>query len=65
MISAITLNKEIKCETICQEVQKLVNQYNRENTPNPNAILVMEIKTIVDSLDNTGPIRLEHKIESV
>jgi hypothetical protein len=65
MIRAIVLNKEIKCENICAEIQKLVNRYNQENTPSPNAILVMEIKTIVDSREDTGPLRLEHKTEDV
>lgn len=65
MIAAIVLNKEIKCETICAEVQKLVNKYNMENPPSPNAILVMEIKDIIDSRDDSEPLRLESKIEPV
>jgi len=65
MIAAIVLNKEIKCETICTEIQKLVNKYNTENPPSPNAVLVMEIKTIVDSREHTEPLRLESKIEAV
>lgn len=65
MISALVLNKEIKCETICQEVQRLVNDYNRENANAVDTVLVIQIKKIVDSREESGPLRLEHKTESV
>jgi hypothetical protein len=65
MISAIVLNKEIKCEIICQEVQRLVNNYNHENGNAVDTVLVMQIKKIIDSRDDSGPLRLNDKIESV
>lgn len=65
MISAVVLNKEIKCETICQEVQRLVNNYNRENGNAVDTVLVIQIKKVIDSLDHSGPLRLNDKTESV
>jgi hypothetical protein len=65
MISAIVLNKEIKCEIICQEVQRLVNDYNREYGSVADTTLVIQIKKIVDSRDESEPLRLEYKTESV
>ena len=65
MISAVVLNKEIKCENICQEVQKLVNNYNRDHGNAEDTVLVMEIKKIVDSRDDTGPLGLPDKTGSV
>lgn len=65
MIRALVLNKEIKCESICQEVQRLVNDYNRENGNAIDTILVIQIKKIVDSLEESGPLRLTDKTESV
>lgn len=65
MISALVLNKEIKCEILCQEVQRLVNQYNHENGNATNAVLVMQIKKIVDSQEDSGQLRLIDKTESV
>ena len=65
MISAVVLNKEIKCENICQEVQKLVNDYNRDHGNAEDTVLVMEIKKIVDSRDDTEPLGLTDKTDSV
>jgi hypothetical protein len=65
MISAVVLNKEIKCETICQEVQRLVNNYNRENGNAVDTVLIMQIKKIVDSQEDSGSLRLIDKTESV
>lgn len=65
MIRALVLNKEIKCEVICQEVQRLVNDYNRENGNAVDTVLVIQIKKIVDSREESGPLRLEYKTESV
>lgn len=65
MISGIVLNKEIKCEVICQEVQKLINNYNSENGNTTDTVLVIQIKKIMDSRDESGPLRLEDKTESV
>ena len=50
MIRALVLNKEIKCENICQEVQKLVNDHNRDHGNAEDTVLVMEIKKIVRGL---------------
>lgn len=61
MISAIVLNKEIRCEILCQEVQRLVNDYNREHGNTNDTVLVMNIKKIVHSQDDLGPPRLEYK----
>jgi hypothetical protein len=60
MISAIVLNKEIKCENICQEVQRLVNDFQKSH-PNTEGCIVINIKAIKDSLSNTEPLRLEYK----
>lgn len=65
MISAVVLNKKIKCETICQEVQRLVNNYNHENGNAIDTVLIIQIKKIVDSQEDSGPLRLTDKTESV
>ena len=65
MIRSIVLNKEIKCESICQEVQNLVNDYNKENGNAIDTVLVMQIKKIIDSQEHSGPLRLEDKRESI
>lgn len=65
MISALVLNKEIQCETICKEVQRLVNEYNREHGNANDTVLVIQIKKIVDSQEFSGPLRIEDKRESI
>lgn len=54
---AIKLDKEIPCEYLCHSIQKLIDSH-RNTIPNmdiSNSVIVVDIKTIVDS-DNSVPL---------
>ena len=55
----ITLNKEIQCEHICQQVQKLVNNFQQSSQDISRAILVLDIIETIDGGDNHIP-KLEY-----
>jgi hypothetical protein len=57
---AITLNKEIQCESICKVVQKIVNKFTSEGNDISQSVLVLDIITITESKDNLMP-KLEYK----
>lgn len=57
---AITLNKEIQCETLCKMVQKIVSKFAQENENISQSVLVMDIVKITDGGDNHIP-KLEYK----
>lgn len=47
---SIKLDKEIPCDYICNSMQKLIDEYRKNvNTDLSNAILVIDIKTIIDT----------------
>lgn len=51
---AITLNKEIKCEYICSQIQQLINKVQTTQDIN-QSILVIDIIQVTDSGDNHIP----------
>jgi hypothetical protein len=55
----ITLNKDIQCEHICQQVQKLVNNFQQSSQDISRAILVLDIIQTIDGGDNHIP-KLEY-----
>lgn len=57
---AYVLNKEINCGNICNDIQRLVNKFQESNNTS-QAVLVIQIKQINDSLENVEPLRLEYK----
>lgn len=57
---AYALNKSMNCGDICNSIGKLVNDFQKNN-PNSEAVLVLDIKPIISSHDNSGPLRLENK----
>jgi uncharacterized protein YihD (DUF1040 family) len=56
---AITLNKNISCENICEKIQKLVNEYGKNSSNLEDSILVIEIKQINTTNTDTIP-KLEY-----
>jgi len=57
---AYSLNKEINCGNICNNIQNLVTKFIQDN-PNSQGVLVIEIKSINDSQEYSEVLRLEHK----
>lgn len=51
---AITLNKNIQCEDICNKIQKLVTQL-QSSQDITSSVLVIDIIQITDSGDNHIP----------
>jgi len=56
---AITLNKNIECEYICKQVQKLVNKFQQSSQDISGAVLVLDIIQTIDGGDNHIP-KLEY-----
>jgi hypothetical protein len=63
---SISLNESnIRCEKICEQVQKLITKFTNEH-PNTNADLVIRINPVVDSCSSESVIlNIEHKPPSV
>jgi hypothetical protein len=61
---AITLNKDIQCEYICQQIQKLVTKFQQCGGNLPESVLVIDIITTVDGGDNHIP-KLEYHPDSL
>ena len=55
----ITLNKNIECEYICKQVQKLVNKFQQSSQDISGAVLVLDIIQTIDGGDNHIP-KLEY-----
>lgn len=55
---AISLNKNIECELICKEIQKLVNKLGSSQDIS-RSILVIDIIQVTDSADSLLP-KLEY-----
>ncbi len=60
---SITLNKDIQCEYICSQVQKLVTQFQKNSQDISRAVLVIDIVTITDSNDSLIP-KIEYMPDS-
>lgn len=60
---AISLNQNIQCEYICQQIQKLVNKFQSSQNIN-GALLIIDIVQPVDGGDNHIP-KLEYKNNSL
>jgi hypothetical protein len=59
MLTGIKLTPQIKCEHICQQIQKLLDSYQKSDTTE-NSILTIRITKIIDS-DNSLIKNLEYK----
>ena len=55
MRASFVLNKDIQCETICQQVQKLVTQFQKHSQDLSGAVLVIDIVNITESTDGLIP----------
>lgn len=64
MISSIVLNKEIRCEHLCQQIQNLINKYIASYGSTNDTVLVMQIRGITDSQQNSPVLCIEYKHES-
>lgn len=60
MISYV-LNKEINCGDICNNIQKLVVNFQQTN-PNSQGVLVIQIRELTDSQEHIEPLRIEYKV---
>jgi hypothetical protein len=56
---AITINKTIECEYICQQIEKLVTKFQQRGEDLSQSILVIDLVKIIDSGDNHIP-KLEY-----
>jgi|694.fasta_scaffold00036_156 hypothetical protein len=61
---AIALNKNIECEYICQQIQKLVTKFQQDGGNLPQSILVIDIIQTVDGGDNHIP-KIEYHPDSL
>lgn len=62
---SISLNESnIRCEKICEQVQKLITKFTNEH-PNANADLVIRIHPIVDSNQESKVLNIEYKSPEV
>ena len=61
---AINLNKNIECEYICQQIQKLVTRFQQDGGNLPQSVLVIDIIQTVDGGDNHIP-KLEYHPDSL
>lgn len=60
----ITLNKNIQCEYICQQIQKLVTKFQQDGGDLSESVLVIDIIQTIDSGDGHIP-KLEYKPDSL
>jgi GTP-binding protein EngB required for normal cell division len=49
---AVRLDKEIPCDYICHSIQKLIESYMKDSPNLADAVLVVDIKTIIDDDKN-------------
>ena len=61
---AINLNKDIQCEYICQQIQKLITKFQQGGGNLPESVLVIDIIQTLDGGDNHMP-KLEYKPDSL
>jgi hypothetical protein len=61
---ALTLNKNIECEYLCQQIQKLVTKFQQDGGNLPESVLVIDIIQTVHGGDNHIP-KLEYKPDSL
>jgi hypothetical protein len=61
---AITLNKNIECEYICQQIQKIVTKFQQSGGNLPESVLVIDIIQTVDGGDNHIP-KIEYYPDSL
>lgn len=52
---AINLNKNIECEYICQQIQKLVTKFQQGGGNLPESVIVIDIIQTIDGGDNHIP----------
>lgn len=57
---AIRLNKNIQCEHICQQIQKLISEYKAGNNLN-DSVITISITTCNDSQVRSPTYYIEHK----
>lgn len=52
---AINLDKNIQCEYICQQIQKLITKFQQDGGNLPESVLVIDIIQTIDGGDNHIP----------
>ena len=55
----ISLNHDISCENICRSIQKLVENYRKENSLE-NAVLTIQINVATEGVVQDRPICIEN-----
>lgn len=60
----ITLNKDIQCEYICQQIQKLVAKFQQDGGNLSESVLVIDIIKTIDGGDSHIP-KIEYKPDSL
>jgi hypothetical protein len=59
MIYSFSLDQQnIPCDKICFNIQKLIEQYKNTNPNISNSLVVITIKEITDSHQESEPLRL-------
>lgn len=61
---AINLNKDIQCEYICQQIQKLITKFQQDGGNLPESVLIIDIIQTVDGGDNHIP-KIEYHPDSL
>jgi len=61
---AITLNKQIECEKICNQIQNLLNKYQQNGSDISKSVLIINIVQTTDGGDNHIP-KLEYHPDSL
>lgn len=51
MKTFLKLSPEISCNDLCKQIQDLISKFAKENKDLPEAILVMEVKPILEPKD--------------
>ena len=52
---AFNLGNDLSCDKVCKEIQKLVNDYKKENPNSTSPLLVISIKETIDGGNNHIP----------
>lgn len=61
---AINLNKDIQCDYICQQIQKLVTKFQQSGEDLSQSVLVIDIIRIIDGGNNHIP-KIEYGPDSL
>jgi len=60
MLISFSLNKQISCDQICNQIQKMIHKFQKETGQVDNLIMVVDIKIPTETTDSYLP-KLELK----